>query len=64
MDLNYDILFDNVRGGFVTKSKYNDNIYDSLKNSPSNFFMFNNGVTVCAGNIVSKTINGKKKTKN
>ncbi|WP_318420664.1 AIPR family protein [Photobacterium leiognathi] len=62
IDLNYDILFDNVRG-FVTKSKYNDNIYDSLKNSPSNFFMFNNGVTVCAGNIVSKTINGKKKQK-
>ncbi|WP_434138603.1 AIPR family protein [Photobacterium leiognathi] len=38
-------------------------MYDSLKNSPSNFFMFNNGVTVCAGNIVSKTINGKKKQK-
>ncbi|MCD9471679.1 AIPR family protein [Photobacterium phosphoreum] len=62
VDLNYDILFDNVRG-FVTKSKYNLNISESLKNSPHNFFMYNNGLTICAENIISKTINGKKKQK-
>jgi len=62
MKLDFSILFDNVRG-FLGKTKYNENILDSLKNEPSKFFMYNNGITVTAEQIDSEAINVKQKIK-
>lgn len=42
--IDYSVLFDNVRG-LVIKSKYNNNISYTLKNEPTKFFMYNNGLT-------------------
>lgn len=60
VDIDLSVLFDNVRG-FVTKSKYNSNIGDSLKSYPEKFFMFNNGITVIAKDIRVKQVNANKK---
>ncbi|MGM0526437.1 MAG: AIPR family protein [Pseudomonadota bacterium] len=60
--LDYSVLFDNVRG-FVVRSKYNKNITESLKNEPSKFFMYNNGLTIVANRVDSEHINAKKKVK-
>ena len=48
--LDYSVLFDNVRG-LVLKSKFNENIRDTLENNPSRFFMYNNGLTMTASDI-------------
>ena len=58
--LDFGVLFDNVRG-FVLRSKYNGNIKTSLKEEPSKFFMYNNGITIVAKSIQAKSINGGKK---
>ncbi|MGP1720042.1 AIPR family protein [Shewanella frigidimarina] len=58
--LDFGVLFDNVRG-FVLRSKYNSNITTSLKEEPSKFFMYNNGITIVAKSIKSRSINGGKK---
>ncbi|PCJ30122.1 MAG: abortive phage resistance protein [Gammaproteobacteria bacterium] len=58
--LDFGVLFDNVRG-FVLRSKYNENITISLKEEPSKFFMYNNGITIVAKSIQVKPINGGKK---
>lgn len=58
--LDFGVLFDNVRG-FVLRSKYNGNITTSLKEEPSKFFMYNNGITIVANSIQAKPINGGKK---
>jgi len=60
VEIDLSVLFDNVRG-FVTKSKYNNNIEDSLKSYPEKFFMFNNGITLIAKDIRVKQVNGNKK---
>ncbi len=62
VDLEYSLLFDNVRG-FITRSQYNDNILNTLKKEPSKFFMYNNGLTVIAQNIEAESINANKKIK-
>lgn len=62
VNIDYSVLFDNVRG-LVVKSKYNENIYDSLKSSPSKFFMYNNGLTLTANDIKAESINANKKVK-
>ena len=61
-DTNVDlsVLFDNVRG-FVTKSKYNTNIEESIKTYPEKFFMFNNGITIIAKDIKVSQVNANKK---
>jgi hypothetical protein len=61
-DTNVDlsVLFDNVRG-FVTKSKYNTNIEESIKIYPEKFFMFNNGITIIAKDIKVNQVNANKK---
>lgn len=61
-ELDFGALFDNVRG-FVLKSKYNSNILQSLKNNPSKFFMYNNGITIAAKNIKTQDVNANKKVK-
>ncbi|ENO8415932.1 AIPR family protein [Vibrio mimicus] len=58
--IDYGVLFDNVRG-FVQKSKYNEAIAKSLKEEPSKFFMYNNGMTIVAKDIKAEPVNGNKK---
>ncbi|MDM0609997.1 AIPR family protein [Clostridium perfringens] len=58
--LDYGLLFDNVRG-YLGNTKYNKNIYNTLKKEPSKFFMYNNGITITAKDIIATPINGKKK---
>jgi hypothetical protein len=60
--IDYSVLFDNVRG-LVVKSRYNDNIYDSLKNDPTKFFMYNNGLTLTANDISAESVNANKKVR-
>lgn len=60
--IEYGVLFDNVRG-FVQKSKYNEAIARSLKEEPSKFFMYNNGMTIVAKDIKAEPVNGNKKVR-
>ena len=60
--IDYSVLFDNVRG-LVLKSKFNKNIYNSLKEETSKFFMFNNGLTLTAKDIIADSVNAKKKVR-
>ena len=57
--LEYGVLFDNVRG-FVKNSKYNPNISASIKNNPSKFFMYNNGITIVANSISAANLAGNR----
>ncbi len=56
VELDFSVLFDNVRG-FVNKSKYNRNIIQTLKDEPSKFFIYNNGLTLVVDGIEAKDIN-------
>lgn len=58
--LCHDILFDNVRG-YLGDTKYNKNIFSTLRNEPNRFFMYNNGLTITAKNIETRPTNGGKK---
>ncbi|MFJ5473307.1 AIPR family protein [Pectobacterium carotovorum] len=60
--LDYGVLFDNVRG-FVRKSKYNHAIGKSLKDEPTMFFMYNNGMTIVTKNIKAEQVNANKKVR-
>lgn len=60
--MDFNLLFDNVRG-LITKSKFNENIYQTLKDEPSKFFMFNNGLTITATDIIAEDTNANKKVK-
>ncbi len=60
--LEYGVLFDNVRG-FVQRSKYNAAIAKTLKDEPSKFFMYNNGMTIVARTIKAEEVNGRKKVR-
>lgn len=60
--IDYSVLFDNVRG-LVVKSKYNNNISHSLKNDPTKFFMYNNGLTLTANDITAESVNANKKVR-
>ena len=60
--LNASVLFDNVRG-FVLRSKFNKNIAETIKVNPTKFFMYNNGLTLIANDVVADLINGKNKLK-
>ncbi len=61
-EMEYNLLFDNVRG-FITKSKFNPNLAKTLKDEPSKFFMYNNGLTLTADDIISEPTNAKQKIK-
>lgn len=61
-NMEYNLLFDNVRG-LITKSKYNENIFQTLKDEPSKFFMFNNGLTITASDVIAEDTNANKKVK-
>lgn len=61
-DMDYNLLFDNVRG-FISRSKFNESISSTLKEEPSKFFMYNNGLTLTANDIVAEPTNANKKLK-
>lgn len=61
-NLEYNVLFDNVRG-FVQKSKYNNNIEKTLKEESSKFFMYNNGLTIIAKTIKADPVNANKRVR-
>ena len=46
----YEVLSENVRG-FILKSDFNKNIRETLEESPSKFFMYNNGITIIASDV-------------
>lgn len=58
--LELGVLYDNVRG-YLGETRFNKNILNTLDTDPSKFFMYNNGITITAKNIVAKEINGKTK---
>jgi len=60
--LDFSVLFDNVRG-LVLKSKYNDNISITLKQDPTKFFMYNNGVTITCKDVIAEPVNANKKVR-
>ncbi|MCU9811836.1 AIPR family protein [Paraclostridium sp. AKS81] len=60
VSLDYAVLFDNVRG-YLGKTKYNENIFETLEAEPSKFFMYNNGLTIVAEDVVASVGNGKTK---
>lgn len=62
VNMEYNLLFDNVRG-LISGSKFNTNIQQTLKNEPSKFFMYNNGLTITASDIISEDMNANKKIK-
>ncbi|HBN6637873.1 TPA: AIPR family protein, partial [Escherichia coli] len=55
--IEYGVLFDNVRG-FVKNSKYNPNIGATIKDNPTKFFMYNNGITMVANSISATNLAG------
>lgn len=59
-ELEFSVLFDNVRG-FVLNSKYNDNIEKTLISNPTKFFMYNNGITITANDVLAEPVNAGKK---
>jgi len=58
--LNISLLYDNVRG-YLGETNFNENIRETLRSGHSNFFMFNNGITVTAEEITSEPKNSKEK---
>ena len=61
-NIEMNVLYENVRG-YILKSKYNKNILDTLKNEPSRFYFYNNGLTIVANNISAEKVNSNKKWK-
>lgn len=60
VDLDYGLLFDNVRG-YLGETKFNKSIFETLGKEPSKFFMYNNGLTMISKDITTKLQNGNKK---
>ncbi|MBU3209859.1 AIPR family protein [Clostridium algidicarnis] len=60
IELDQGVLFDNVRG-YLGDTKYNKNIIKTLSTEPSKFFMYNNGLTITAKNIIAEPKNANKK---
>ena len=61
-DIDFGALFDNVRG-LVINSNYNSNIHKTLREEPTKFFLYNNGITITANDVEAETINAGKKVK-
>lgn len=61
-DMEYNLIFENVRG-LILRSKFNENIYQTLREEPSKFFMYNNGLTITANDIESESTSANKKIK-
>lgn len=61
-NIEMNVLYENVRG-YILKSKYNNNILNTLQNEPSRFYFYNNGLTIVADNISAEKVNSNKKWK-
>lgn len=61
-NIEMNVLYENVRG-YILKSKYNSNILNTLKDEPSRFYFYNNGLTIVADNISAVRVNSNKKWK-
>jgi len=61
-NIEMNVLYENVRG-YILKSKYNSNILKTLKDEPSRFYFYNNGLTIVAENISAEKVNTNKKWK-
>lgn len=59
-NLNISLLYDNVRG-YLEGTTFNKNIKETLDKNYNNFFMFNNGVTIIAEEIISEPKNSNEK---
>lgn len=58
--LDLSLLYDNVRG-YLGETLYNKNIKRSLSEESSNFFMFNNGLTIISSKLESVEKNSGNK---
>ncbi|UVJ31353.1 AIPR family protein [Staphylococcus aureus] len=54
-EIDLNVLFDNVRG-YLGKTGHNQKIINTLKEEPEKFFLFNNGLTITAKDIIVKAI--------
>lgn len=59
--LDFQVLYDNVRGYLGERSSYNRSMIHTLDEEPTRFFMYNNGVTIIADDILAESENGHKK---
>ncbi|KAB8288257.1 AIPR protein [Bifidobacterium ramosum] len=59
--LDFQVLYDNVRGYLGERSSYNKSMIQTLTQEPTRFFMYNNGVTIIADDITAQPENGHKK---
>lgn len=53
--IDNNILFDNVRG-FLGETPFNEKILDTLLYEPEKFFLYNNGITITADDIIVKPV--------
>lgn len=60
--MDYQVLYDNVRG-FIGKTRFNNNIENTLDEDPKKFFYYNNGITIVADDIDVEETNLRKKFK-
>lgn len=61
-NIEMGVMYDNIRG-YLTRSGFNKNIEKTLKESPSKFFFYNNGITIVAKNIQVTQINANSRYK-
>lgn len=54
-EIDLNVLFDNVRG-YLGKTGNNEKIITTLKEEPNKFFLFNNGLTITAEDIIVNEI--------
>lgn len=62
VELEMSLLYENVRG-YLGETRFNKNITDTIKDNPSYFFMYNNGITIVAKLVETDYVNAKKKIK-
>ena len=60
--LEMSLLYENVRG-YLGGTEYNKKIVETIDDDPSNFFVYNNGLTIVTNKLESELINGNKKIK-
>lgn len=60
--MDHQVLYDNVRG-FIGRTRFNNNIENTLDNDPKKFFYYNNGITIVADDVLVEEIRLQKKFK-
>lgn len=58
--LDYSLLYENIRG-YLGDTKYNKSIIKTIIESPNDFFLYNNGITITAKSITAISQNAGKK---